>query len=68
MEGKFDLEGNLSIKRKSKLRNQCCYLHPHLDCNDRCILMGEPVIIAQGTKLEICKKEFIFNEFKDNRR
>ena len=71
MKGRIDENGDLWLMRGGGDRMQEC---PHADtlvlCGDWCPLFGEPHVMAERptfTRLVLCRKEWLFKEFKDER-
>ena len=72
MEGKINKDGRLCIKRGSKFVRQYCHSMPttynlQRECNDTCVLFGEPETCGDTHRLVICKKTFFFKPFTDER-
>ncbi len=72
MDGKFDEDGNLMIRRGGSWRHVFCYA---LDsaflkeepCKDSCSRLSEPVRDKAGWVLPMCNKVAHFRSFEDER-
>ena len=78
--GELDKEGNLFLLRSGELTPAGCPFNEN-HCGNWCALFGEPETEHEieatmagvktnetgNTRLSICKKDFIFAEFRDNR-
>ena len=73
MDGMIDRDGRLCIIRRGIYRGSKCKLGAgdqagrYGDCEDECSLFGEPKISVLGTKLQLCKRTLVFENFKDER-
>lgn len=77
MRGKITRNGVLAIWRGDDYKRQTCP-HDIACCGDLCPLFGEPYVIEYGyrwrnmqemktTRLELCKRTWVFDEFEDQR-